>query len=832
MRQSPSSPNTDTISACFILFARLSSYIVTVIGLVVIAGWVLGIEAVKSLVPGLATMKFNTALLLLMMGVVFASGETLSRYSRLLAVFVLIAAGLTLAEYAFGWSLGIDQWFVRDIDTINAGGQYPGRMSLMTAFCFILISLSSLFARRERPSQLLAIICGVLALLAVLGYAYDVQALYEIIPYSSMAIHTALAFILLSAAALFSFPRDGLMRIISDTSAGGILIRRLLPAVILLPFLFGWLRLVGERDGLYSSNFGTMLVTIAHIVTYTVLTAWIAESLRRVDSRRADAEAHREETYRELEQRVIERTAALAESNRVLALSENKYRMLVNGIMDYAIYTLDPEGTVTSWTESARFIKGYTQEEIVGRNYATFYTPDDQMAGVPQRNLEIAVLEGHLAMEGWRVRKDQTRFWAGVVITAMRDETGQLIGFSKVTRDLTKQKQAQEKIRHSEALLSAVLDSMPVGVWITDEKGKALRINPAADAIWAGAPFVGIEQYGEYKGWKLSSGKRIESDQWAAARAIEFGETTINEEIEIECFDGTNKIILNSSIPIRDEGEKIIGAVTVNQDITQLKRTEDKLRRSAESLERKNRDLEMFAYTASHDLQEPLRKIRAFGERLTQRSSESLDPKSQEYLFFMVDAASRMQAMIQDLLTYSRISTVTKPFSSINLNLIVASVMTDLELSIQNEQADMQVEPLMEIEADPVQMRQLFQNIISNALKFHAPDRIPVIRISGQIIESRMSAASRQNNPVQSYKITISDNGIGFKSEYSERIFGMFQRLHGRTDYEGTGIGLAICQRIVERHHGTIEAHGVPNEGATFTITLPVHQSPVVTEMK
>jgi light-regulated signal transduction histidine kinase (bacteriophytochrome) len=189
----------------------------------------------------------------------------------------------------------------------------------------------------------------------------------------------------------------------------------------------------------------------------------------------------------------------------------------------------------------------------------------------------------------------------------------------------------------------------------------------------------------------------------------------------------------------------------------------------------------------------------------------------------MINASQRMQALIEDLLAYSRIATMARPFQPVDLNHIIAAVCSDLEVAIDTAQARLEIESLITLEADASQLQQVFQNLISNALKFRAPDRTPVIQIKGHRTSTPAEHGSTANaaDRKQLYTITITDNGIGFDNQYAGRIFGMFQRLHGRSEYAGTGIGLALCQRIVERHEGTITAAGIPGQGATFTITLP-----------
>lgn len=239
-------------------------------------------------------------------------------------------------------------------------------------------------------------------------------------------------------------------------------------------------------------------------------------------------------------------------------------------------------------------------------------------------------------------------------------------------------------------------------------------------------------------------------------------------------------------------------------------------------LERSNRELQDFAFVASHDLQEPLRKIQAFGDRLKTKHGPQLNDEAQDYLQRMQGAASRMHTLINDLLTFSRVTTKAQPFISTDLGKIAKEVLADLEVRLQDTGGTVEVGDLPVIEADSMQMRQLIQNLISNALKFHKPDEAPIIKIGAEISGNGSGPAGRRSNSVA--QLTFEDNGIGFDEKYLDRIFTPFQRLHGRGEYEGTGIGLAVCRKIVERHGGTLTARSTPGEGSTFIVTLPVNQ--------
>ena len=267
------------------------------------------------------------------------------------------------------------------------------------------------------------------------------------------------------------------------------------------------------------------------------------------------------------------------------------------------------------------------------------------------------------------------------------------------------------------------------------------------------------------------------------------------------------------SVSISPVGEKDAqeGAVVIARDIRARKRAEEELKAALTRLEQSNRELEDFAYVASHDLQEPLRKIQAFGDLLRAKHAAALPDQARDYIERMQSAAKRMQILINDLLSFSRVTTKAQPFVRVNLNEIAAEVAKDLEVRAHETNGTIAVGDLPTIDADPLQMRQLLQNLAGNGLKFHRPDVPPRVEIRGELDGDHC-------------RIIVSDNGIGFEDKYAERIFTMFERLHARTTYEGTGIGLAICRKIAERHGGEIRAEGKPGAGATFVVTLPLTQ--------
>jgi PAS domain S-box-containing protein len=287
---------------------------------------------------------------------------------------------------------------------------------------------------------------------------------------------------------------------------------------------------------------------------------------------------------------------------------------------------------------------------------------------------------------------------------------------------------------------------------------------------------------------------------------------------------GRRVILLNARRIISEERNATTILLAI-EDITERKLVEKKLEIYAAKLERSNRELQDFAQVASHDLQEPLRKILSFGDRIKRKAGEALDEECRDYLQRMFNAAMRMQTLITDLMMFSRVETKGQPFVKTELGLIAREVSADLESRIEQAGGRVEIGELPTIDADPMQMRQLLQNLISNSLKYYREGVPPVVHVYSQKLDARSPESMDESVLArQLCQILVTDNGIGFDEKYLDRIFTVFQRLHVKGEYEGTGVGLAICRKIVDRHSGTITARSSPGQGASFIVTLPVIQ--------
>ena len=349
--------------------------------------------------------------------------------------------------------------------------------------------------------------------------------------------------------------------------------------------------------------------------------------------------------------------------------------------------------------------------------------------------------------------------------------------------------------------LQGILDALPVGVFIANAKGALIQKNAATDEIWGGdAPLShGIEGYEDYKGW-WPNGQPLKAEDWPLAKVIQSGEKRVSEVLEIERFDGARRTIISSASPLVDEHGNIHGGVEVTQDITAIKNLERELARS-------NADLEQFAFIASHDLREPLRMVLGHLSLLQKRSKGKLDEDTQVFISYAMDGAKRMQDMVTDLLAYSRIGSPSLEAGPSSMEEVFRTALDNLERVIKDRSALVTHDPLPDVGADALHMAQLLQNLLENGMKYNRSDQ-PRVHVSAQRKGSE-------------WLFSVQDNGIGIPKGQQERIFQMFQRLHTRDEYEGTGIGLAIAKKIVERHGGHIWVESEEGKGSTFCFTLP-----------
>jgi PAS domain S-box-containing protein len=478
--------------------------------------------------------------------------------------------------------------------------------------------------------------------------------------------------------------------------------------------------------------------------------------------------------------------------------SEERYRMLLDGIQDYAIFMMDPLGRIVSWNAGAERIKGYKAEEIIGRSFSCFFPPDDIKRGRPQEVLRLTTASGRHEEQGMRVRKDGSRFLASVNITALRDPAGNLRGFSEFSHDLSESKESGAKYR---GLLEAAPDAMVV----VSQNGEIVLLNLQAE-----------KQFGYHRDELVGQKLKNIIPEGFAERLIADGLRSVEDALAqqigtgIELIgrrkDGTEFPIEIMLSPLKSaEGILVTAAI---RDITERKKSEEHLVKTVGELKRSNDELQQFAYVASHDLQEPLRMVASYTQLLAQRYKGRLDSDADEFIGYAVDGSNRMQGLIQDLLAYSRAGTNGKPLREISSENALNEGLANLRATIQESGAVVTHDPLPALTTDGTQLAQVFQNLVGNAIKYRS-DKVPHVHVSAA------------KNGGHKWIFSVQDNGLGIDAQYFERIFILFQRLHGRDEFKGTGIGLAICKKTVERLGGRIWVESQPEKGATFYFSLP-----------
>ena len=481
----------------------------------------------------------------------------------------------------------------------------------------------------------------------------------------------------------------------------------------------------------------------------------------------------------------------------VLRQNEERLRLMVDSVKDYAIIMLDREGRVISWNAGAERTKGYRAEEILGRHFSRFYAPEEVAQGKPEWELERAVRDGQLEDEGWRVRKDGSRFWANVVITPVRDAQQVLVGFAKVTRDATERRRAEAEIRRQRGFTEQLINSSTDGILAFDRECRytlwsqgMARISGVTAEEVMGRPALEVFPFFKDTG---------EDKHYATALE---GRKVNAEGGRYSAHEPAAHVVLEAQYsPQVGEDGQVVGGLAVVRDVTERKRVEEELARS-------NAELEKFSYSVSHDLRAPLRAIDGFARALHEDYGPALNADGQRLIGVIRDNAQRMGQLIDALLNFSRAGRQQLVTTTVDLTALAQSVVDELRRTVGGVAVEVSLQPLPPITGDATLLRQVVVNLIGNAFKFSRHRTHPRVDI----------AAHREGDTVIYY---VRDNGAGFDMRYKDKLFGVFQRLHHVEEFEGTGVGLALAQRIIDRHGGRIWAEAKPNEGATFYFTLP-----------
>ncbi len=464
---------------------------------------------------------------------------------------------------------------------------------------------------------------------------------------------------------------------------------------------------------------------------------------------------------------------------------------------DDAIISKDLTGVITSWNKGAERLFGYQADEVIGKSI-TILIPPDRLSEEPDILSRLRRGERVDHFETIRRRKDGSLLDISLTISPVKDGQGNIIGASKIARDITERKRAEAALVASEGRFRQLADSMPQIVWTARPDGFVDYCNERWFA------FTGFER------------NRFGADSWASilhpddvGRCKESWQASVSTgqpyEIEYRFWDRREsrwRWFMGRALPVKDEDGSVAKWFGTCTDIDDQKRVQEELQRA-------NQDLEQFAFSASHDLQEPLRGVEIYSELLARRYGDRLDGQALQFLHYLRGSASRMEMLVRDLLAYTQVTKLEPPEDSANANEALTDTLASLRGAIVESGARVTSDPLPSVRVHGIHLRQLLQNLVGNAIKYRSPERVPTVHVT----------ATQQDGD---WLFSVVDNGIGIEPEFKEKIFGVFKRLHTGDEYSGTGIGLAICQRIVERYHGRIWVESQPGQGSNFKFTLPV----------
>jgi PAS domain S-box-containing protein len=751
------------------------------LGLGGVIGWQFGVEVLRSLFPGRAIMHPAAGLALALLGAALYLSPSEPRRTDLhLARIAAIAGGLIgllrLVQYLTGWDPGIDA-ICRAIQPDTTPATRLGQISVPTALGVSLAAIAALLLGWQHravraTTHVLALTVGMIALFALTDQAYSASFEPALALLRPMAVPTALALMALSVGLVAALPEYGLSGLLRSSTTTGALARRLLPVVLLVPVVLGWLRLRGERAGWYDTESGAALM-VAVMVLVLAAFAWRTF----VWSSRSEAERQRmEEALRE---------------------SEQRHRLL---------FDVNPEPAWVFDLETLRFLTvnaaavrkyGYTPAEFQDMTIRDIRPPED----LPR--LMKAVARIGTGGGVWRHQtKDGTPLEVEVIshtLTFM-GRPAQLV----LAHDVTEQRRAEAALAESEERFRALAVSANDAIISADHEGRITYFNPGAEHIFG---HCASEVTGSPLTLLMPERFRV-THRDGFARYLSTREArVVGRTVELVGLrkDGSEFPVELSLATWQREGELAFSAIL--RDITARREADDALRRYAAQLEVANAELDAFAYSVSHDLRAPLRSIDGFSAALLEDCAERLGDKGRDHLSRVRKASQRMAGLIDDLLALSRVTRATLSRERVDLSAVAAQVASELRQRDPSRQADFVIGANVQSEGDAHLLRIVLENLLGNAWKYTA--RTPQGRIE-------FGAAAHDGD--QAY--FVRDNGAGFDMKYADKLFGAFQRLHSASEFEGSGIGLATVQRIIHRHGGRVWAEGVIGQGATFYFTL------------
>jgi PAS domain S-box-containing protein len=766
-----------------------------VIASLAFAGWLFDLEMLKSMLPGLTAMKANTALAIFLSGItlwITLSGNQAGRIaSRLGAGVVLLIGMLVLWQYISDVSIGIDQALF--MDATNVPGDIPGRMAVTTALSLVALGIALLLLGKQTMTRTIFIhgLCLVPLLAsttALIGYAFGINQLIRVqLNFTPMAINTALALWSLAFGVIHARPDFPLPHLLNSDSSTGRSLRQLLPMSVALMVLSGWLVNLGLHAGYFTELAGLALFTAINITGMSTLILVNLVMLEDTNAKLKDANRAVLETQQLMETIV---------NNLPLAI-------LLKSTLDLKFVLVNP---------NAEDILGFERKDMLGKNVHDLY-PADQADFFESKDREVIskatmvdISEEYNQTKNNELRVLHTR---KILINSSDGAHQYIMG---VSEDITERKKAEDDLKsaalYSRSLLEASVDPL---VTISPE-GKVTDVNRATESATGRSreELVGTD----FSAYFTDPDKAREGYQAVFSKGF-----VTDYPLGMLHRDGHVTDVLYNASLYRNASGEVAGVFAAARDVTEKMKAEDELNEyrahlvelvdeRTRSLEEANRELESFAYSVSHDLRVPLRAIDGFSLQLLNHHDDHLDSEGKRYLTIVRDNTRKMAQLIDDILAFSRMGRLEMAESVVDMKKLAGKVIEELQPEISGRHIAIEIKPLPPCRGDQSMMHQVWMNLLNNAVKFTRPREAAQIEVG----------AGKEGAEMIYY---VRDNGAGFDMRYADKLFGVFQRLHGVEEFEGTGIGLAIVKRVIARHGGRVWAEGKVDAGATFYFSLP-----------
>lgn len=747
------------------------------IGLLCYAGLLFDIVIFKSVLPGLIQMNSVTALNFILFGsiliILYNDTEDLRMKNIFipLAVVVIIFSMLSLASLIFNVKVSVDNFLPMSLRSNSV-------MSPITAILFILISFSVINIYTTNKNyfialQLIILLSGFYSLIVILGYLYDITAFYSAGTDYPMALNTAVIFLLICSGLLFVNRTIGFTSLFTGDGSSAILARRLIPYIITVPVILGWIRLYGERQGYYNESAGVAGFVVIVILIFFLLILFTINKLKKAELLRNDFENE---------------------------LIENE--MKLKAILDNspaAIYLKDLDNRFILANKTTLKNHGVTENEIIGKTLTDLFPLFPEAVKVYEDNDRKVIQSGQaMEFEESAVLADGTHVYLSQKFP-LRDYKGEIYAMCGVSTDITYRKNTEDKI-------VAILESAPDAIVIVNKSGVIQVINRQTEKLFG------------YQRNELL-GKSVEvlipeelREKHKAHRTGFFGNHSVRPmgtglELFAQKKSGELFPVEISLSPIETIDEMLVSAAI--RDITDRKQKDERLKKLNNMLAESNNELESFSYSVSHDLRAPLRHIIGFGEKLRRITADKSNDEETRLLNRITGSADKMGRLIDDLLMFSRVGRTGLTKTQIDLGKIIEEYISDLKSSGMFNEYIFEIHELPIVYADPLQIKIVLTNLLGNAVKYSGKSEIKKILIG---------CTQHENEII----IHVKDSGCGFDMEYKDKLFGVFQRLHRDDEYEGTGIGLATVKRIINRHNGRVWAESIPGSGSEFYFSLPV----------